>query len=99
MKITARGVREDLNSYFETWISTPNFKSAHHPFLVFTKVKGGIEVLVIEAVKHVLEYPDTTVVMNQWPGQWSSHFFKFTVGELKAYMVDNESTAVSYRRS
>lgn len=61
---------------------------AHHPFLVFEEVPAmpGLVVRVVKTVQAVLDYPDDTPVMLQWPGKYRSDWFHFTVGALRDHL-------------
>ncbi len=83
MEIITSG-RSDLKDYFRLSGIFDYEKLKHNPFLVFI-VSDYMEVRIVKSVSELLEYPDDTKVMNQWPGKVRSDFFKFTVGEVRAY--------------
>lgn len=58
--------------------------STHRPYLVITKNS----VLIVNKVKTLVTYPDDTIVIQQWPGEWRSDFIKFTVGQAKEALTN-----------
>jgi hypothetical protein len=58
------------------------FNTNHHPFIVFEEL-DVVRVKLVEAIGDLLSYPDQTKVMAQWPGNFRSDFFQFTVGEVR----------------
>lgn len=70
-------------------------KLDHHPFLAFipTKVMDGnveidhLEVKIIKTSTEMLQLPDETDIMVQWPGQYRSDFFRFKVGDYKNFLA------------
>lgn len=67
----------------------------HHPFLVFvyTPTMPGMVVRMVKTVAEVLDYSDDTPAMLQWPGQWRSDWFHFTVGDLRDHLNRKAETA------
>lgn len=81
--------RHDTERYFELSGIRESSKLKHHPFIVFREL-DLVKVEICHSIKDLIaEYPDETKVLAQWRGQWSSDFFKFTVGELKKYLKAN----------
>jgi hypothetical protein len=76
----------DAQEFFE---KSGNFetgvKLVHTPFLVFLEGENAIHVLIVETVERLLLFPDRTPVMAQWQGKDGSPFFRFTVGDYRAY--------------
>lgn len=79
--LTFPGVRKDTKDLFTL---APSFrpgagKLKHNPFIVFDS--GAVS--VIDDLPTLMLFPDETQVMVQWPGQWRSDFFTFTVGDVR----------------
>lgn len=86
MKIKTTG-REDLQNFLD---KSGYFKMSvlkHYPLIVFVERNQIIEVEIINSFEELINsaYPDETKVMSQWGGQWSSNFFKYTIGEVREY--------------
>lgn len=82
--------RTDLESLFSKSGIIEAKKLNHHPFIVFMPIdyEMGVRVEVVDNAQDLLAmYPDDTPVMVQWPGQWRSDFFKFTVGQMRDYTI------------
>jgi hypothetical protein len=80
------------NSNPEFFSQCPSFQEVdnqHCPFLLFEIESKQSEVRIIHNPQQLLQYPNYTQVMVQWPGKWSSHFFTFKIGKLLDYMCDN----------
>lgn len=63
-------------------------KLKHTPFLVLHAKEDGLgdpvcEIEIVDSYKklYYLFLPEDTQIMAQWPGQWHSDFFHFTMGE------------------
>lgn len=82
--------RSDLKDFFETGIHS----GGDCPFLVFDAKAREVKVCLESSIDDVLKYPDSTRVMKQWPGQWRSDFFQFSVKELRDYH-DAESNSAA----
>ncbi len=84
-KIITAG-RTNAQEFFE---KSGNFdtgvKLAHTPFLVFLEGENAIHVQIAETVERLLLFPDGTPVMAQWRGNDRSNFYRFTVGDYRAY--------------
>jgi hypothetical protein len=54
---------------------------------VFIEPEGDVPVgmSIVSNSNELLEFPDETKVMAQWPGYWESHWFQFTVGQWREY--------------
>ncbi len=86
MRVVTNG-RTDLDDYFRLSGIREHKKLPHTPFLVFVVVENIVEIQIVDSASKLLEFPDGTQVMAQWRGQWKSDFFKFTVGDLREYIV------------
>lgn len=77
--------RTTITDFRELHISeiTETKKLTHHPFIVFTEEGTDVTVEIVENYSKLMEYPDNTKVMCQWPGQWRSDFFQFCVGNIR----------------
>lgn len=58
----------------------------HNPFITFTTVGSEIRNRIVYNIVELLEMPDETQVLVQWPGQHRSDFFNFTVQEARSYV-------------
>lgn len=84
---TIGGARSDVDHLFSKYAPFSNGKRPHQPFIVLQVADGKMRVTVDDDPASVLaNYPDTSVVLVQWPGKWKSDFFKFTVAEAKAQL-------------
>jgi hypothetical protein len=73
--------REATDDFFNKGMIQCN----EYPFLIFTVNNLKVEVVRSSSINELLRYPDETRVMKQWPGQWRSDFFHFSVGELRKF--------------
>lgn len=68
-------------------------KLPHTPFLVFRIDEKNpdptVEVILVKSAADLLTWQDDTQVMVQWPGQWRSDFFHFTVGDYRKFRNSN----------
>ena len=94
MKLITAG-RTDVRGYFKLSGMRENSKNPHTPFIVFEELYDQfdasldrIEVRLIQNPADLLNFPDDTKVMAQWPGKWSSDFFQFTISQLKEYIAE-----------
>jgi hypothetical protein len=78
--------RSDLDNFFKSSGIFGSTKLSHTPFLVFVPNGEKIEVVIEQYAKDLLNYPDGTKVMAQWPGQWRSDFFHFTIGDYRRHL-------------
>jgi hypothetical protein len=84
MKTTFSGMRDDLDNLFKlSGIDCKGYRNRQHPFLALTPTQEGVKIEVMESLAQVLRLPDSTEILVQWPGRWSSDFFHLTVGELR----------------
>jgi hypothetical protein len=76
----------DTQEFFE---KSGNFETGvkliHTPFLVFLEGENAIHVQIVDTVERLLLFPDGTPVMAQWQGNDGNHFYRFTVGDYRAY--------------
>ncbi len=86
MKVITSG-RTDLEEYFKRSGIRQYKKLTHTPFLVFAISGDTVEVRIEDNAKKLLEYPDETLCMAQWSGEWKSDFFQFSVGDLRRYVM------------
>jgi len=78
--------RTDIEDYFEISGIFELPKITHTPFLVFIQTEDKVEIHIVTSARKLLDYPADTQVMGQWAGNWRSDFFKFTVGQYRAYL-------------
>ena len=88
MEIKLTG-RTDLNDYFSLSGIRETRRLSHHPFLIFIEDKNVVRVDIVDNAKELLTLPDTTKVMAQWGGKYSSDFFQFTVADFRKYIELN----------
>lgn len=74
------GVRTDLEDFFRRTDALECQKRSHTPFIVLTP--DGRVVIEDSASGLASDYPPESHVLCQWPGQWRSDFFRFTVKEF-----------------
>lgn len=79
--------RTDTQDFFEKSDMFDGGRLVHNPFLVFEERGEDIEIALVYSSYKLLDYPDDTKVMGQWPGKWRSDWFRFTVGEYKDFQV------------
>jgi len=80
MKVITSG-RKANDEFFEGGLEG----GKSYPFLIFSQKECTVEVVQTTKVTEVLSYPDETMVMKQWPGEWRSDFFQFSVGEMRDF--------------
>ena len=80
--------RTDTDDYFEISGIFELPKLIHTPFLAFSQTEDVLEVHIVINARELLEYPNDTPVMGQWSGKWRSDFFRFTVGQYRAYLEE-----------
>jgi hypothetical protein len=91
VKVEVEARRDSLDKFFRYCVhGGEDGDDPHHQYLVLRvqryKVKGTVvTVTPYSVLESVLGLPDNVQVMKQWPGQWRSDWFRFTVGELRAY--------------
>ncbi len=88
IEITLAG-RRDIEAYFAKSGIRSTRKLEHHPLLIFIEKEGKVRVEIVDSASRLLDYPNETPVMGQWPGQWRSDFFQFTVGEFRDFVTKN----------
>jgi hypothetical protein len=93
MKLITTG-REDISAYFCDVVLVYK-RLVHTPLLAFIPDGEAVTVRLISDPALTLELPDTTPMMGQWQGQYSSDFFKFTAGQLKDFIKDNPSKVLN----
>ncbi len=79
--------RRDLENYFELSGIFECEKLNHTPFLVFVIEDTLVCVKTVDNALALLDYPDETQVMGQWPGKKRSDFFRFTVGQYRKFIT------------
>ena len=72
-------------------------KPVHFASLVFLEGENTIHVQIAETVERLLLFPDRTPVMAQWQGNDGSHFYRFTVGDYRAYAEKKSLEALCNR--
>jgi len=80
--------RTDLDDFWRLSGIKENYNNTHTPFLVFYEDEGKIKMDILKKAEQLLGYPDSTKVMQQWSGKWSSDFFQFTVGDYRNFIED-----------
>lgn len=78
--------RTDTEDYFEISGIFELPKITRTPFLVFAQTDDKVEVHIVSSARELLDYPPDTQVMGPWTSKWRSDFFKFTVGQYRAYL-------------
>lgn len=60
----------------------------HHPFLVILADPQNrtVSIEIVRNSQALLSFPDDTPVMAQWPGQYRSDWFHFTVSDWRAHV-------------
>ena len=48
--------------------------------------------------RQLLLFSDETPVMGQWPGEWRSDYFQFTVSQYRHYVEEQEKLLLSARK-
>lgn len=82
--------RTDLDALFKQSGCLDGPRS-HHPFLAFTANSDGVVVHIVSSADALVAgYPSETPVMVQWPGQWSSDFFRMSVADVAAALGDQQ---------
>lgn len=77
--------RKDIGDFFKISGVFDSERLTHTPFLVFTASEVSVTVRIINKPNELLSLPDDTPVMGQWPGQYRSDYFQFTVGQYRTY--------------
>lgn len=67
----------------------PQLESQLNDYKKIVVPSDSLEVRIVDRATDLLEYPDDTKVMAQWGGEWSSDFMKFTVGDVRKYLKEN----------
>ena len=81
----------DSTAYFERSGALQQDKLVHNPFLVFRQPEEmSIRVELVHNAKALLTYPDETPVMAQWPGNTRTDYFRFVVGDLRAWLEETD---------
>jgi len=90
MKMYTTG-REASSEFFEQSGIRDFKKLSHTPILLFFEDHDEHEatVEIFQKPQDILEYPDEIQAMMQWRGEWSSDFFKFTVGDFRQHILKN----------
>lgn len=93
--INTENIRTDFKTFFEKRLRhylSDKFK--HTPFIVVQDKDGNAVVQVIDNINELIgmfgNKPDTKVI-QQWPGEWRSDFFTFTIEELQT-AIKNETS-------
>jgi len=77
--------RKDIDAFFEHIDVFNSERLTHNPFLIFIASEASVTVRIINKPNKLLSFPDDTPVMGQWPGQYRSDYFQFTVGQYRPY--------------
>jgi hypothetical protein len=83
MVVSVPQARTQLDDFFELSGLLTAKSLKHTPWLAFRPQEGGVRVEIVPAAEELLGWPDETVVMAQWPGQWRSDWFVMTVGDVR----------------
>jgi hypothetical protein len=86
IRVTLAG-RTDIDEYFKLSGVFESERLTHNPLLVFITEQDAVNVRIVDKPTDLLSFPDETPVMGQWPGQWRSDFFQFTVGQYHQYLA------------
>ena len=91
MELRTPDARTDLAAFFDGSGVLSGRRLRHTPILAFLhdeSVAGSLLITVreFESVTKLLDAGllSDTPLMCQWPGQWSSDFFRFSVEEIRA---------------
>ena len=76
--------RTDVDDYFKQVLLTYS-KLTDTPLLVFLSSEDKVEVRIVDKPGALLSFPDNTLVMGQWRGQWRSDYFQFNVGKYRIF--------------
>ena len=90
MTIVKGAGRSDIKDLITKSGIFDSMKLVHNPFLVFQVLPGEVEdvveVKIVKIPSELLNFPDDTEVMVQWPGQTRSDFFHFKVINYKEFL-------------
>ncbi|HEX5081912.1 MAG TPA: hypothetical protein VFY40_07700, partial [Blastocatellia bacterium] len=86
IRVTLAG-RTDIDEYFKLSGVFESERLTHTPLLVFITERDAVTVRIVDKPTDLLSFPDETPVMGQWPGQWRSDFFQFTVGQYRQHLA------------
>ena len=75
-----------LKNYFSKSSTFKSPSNKVHPFLVFRVREQEVVVHVVRQTHELLEWPDNTKVMGQWPGASEADYYHFHVIDLKKFM-------------
>lgn len=89
-------IRTDVEEYFRRVVLAYG-KLTDTPLVAFVFRANGIDVEVITKPGQTRFLPDETPMMGQWRGEWRSDYFRFTAGQLKAFVAENPD-AVYFRK-
>src|SRR5438128_7955125 len=87
--------RTDIEAFFKESGVFESERLTHHPFLAFVEDDEAIRVKIIENPHTLLSLPDETLVMGQWPGNWRSDYFQFTVAQYRQHVIENNKVLLS----
>ena len=85
LQLNIRCRHDGLDEFFQKNCLTMSDANLHFPFLIFVRKDYELEVKVANDPMVLLNYPDDTQIMKQWPGAKRSDYFTFTIGQLKEY--------------
>ena len=77
-------IREDAADVACFILESGLFEAQHLPHTPFLVEHEG-HIVLVDNAQQLLELPNDTVVMGQWPGKQRSDYFRFTVKVYKAY--------------
>lgn len=81
-------LRTDTKDFFRLsgFYESRKMKWPHHPIIAIVSTQAAPAIIVISSVAELLKadlLPDTLCI-QQWPGQWRSDFFMFTLQDARA---------------
>ncbi len=89
--------RTDVDEFFKNSGVFESEHLVHHPLLAFPEKENAIHVHIIENPRELLSFSDETPVMGQWPGEWHSDYFQFTVGQYRHLIEEQQKLLLSAR--
>jgi len=82
-KVDPKGFRKDIKPFFTQFVlSIPTNKKQPTPFIVVYEET----ILKVNTVDELLEYSDSTEILQIWPGKIRSDAFYFKVGDLRKHI-------------
>lgn len=95
IRLSGRRSERSINDLFEKSNLFRKKELSHHPFLVFLEEGDVITEKVVNNAMTLLQFPDETQALAQWPGMYESHWFQFNVGQWRQYYEDHQPWEMS----